>query len=1211
VIVSPGGYNGPCGMGNTLATLRRRLPGRRRREWRFVSGRRRRFGLVLFVLLALLAGGYWYLTNDARIQRQARQYLQRLTGARVQVDSARFSLFGGIRLRNLRLHLDGDAETPFFQSASVVLSHRPWSLFGRGRLEPTQIVCVHSRVRLVQDVHTGRWNTERIFPIAGSESGQGEALALLPIRLRDTELEVVDLDDGQALPVGRMFLNMALQGDDGDRMYRFDFEEQAAQPATIRGSGTIDAVTGQTHVSGWVGLKGLDKALPRKYRQWKKRYQLAGEMNWTGDTYLASGGQAKGWRQLDRLTFNLANVSMVLPAAEGGLKLSGVRGTMVFQRDGIQIRRLVGAIPQMPGATFALAGRYDGYEPDSPFRVSLTVKDLQLPLGADLVAGWDPAIREVLEEITPAGDAAVKATVHRGQDGKLYVDGEAELSDVAIRLPYVPLQVTGLKGRIRMGGGRLTLENLQGRHDRAAVAIGGWIDLLAASHPAHDLRIVLRDMPFSAKVHGALPGPLRRAWDTFAPRGQANVTVLDRRPRAGQRTRSVTIDLTGKASMEYEGFPYRLDGLEGQVVIGPERTVLRSVRGGSGPMRCTLDGWISVAEGRDDFDIAVDITDLPLDARVERALPIQARVAYRACGLSGRVDITGGKIWCRTGKDSQFKLPVALRNARLRHAEFPLPIDRVNGKATITRPRIVLERLIGYHGRSRLTISGQAPIDADEELRLAIDAAALTMDAELRKALSADARRAWDLLAPSGVADVTVAYRAARARVGTATQPATASAPSRWKRIAYRLNIRPKDLRVTYRHFPYPLRCVGGEAILKPDRMVLKKLTGRAGAGNVVLDGEVVTDEAKPHAVLSVRTDKVPIDKALLKALPGGLVEVLGLRAGGTASLDLDRLEIYRLPAPASGPAPSTASAPASAPAPAPLGWRLAGTIGLTDAAMDLGLGSKQVTGRIKGTMACAGPPKSLTAAADLTVGRLLVGQRRLTGLTARLAKDARSTVLRIDDIVGAAFGGRVAGSVRVRLAGPDHYALNLSVENASLASLLQIGDGPARAPRVQGLLSGTLEMTGTVGQAASRRAKGRLKIARAKMYKLPVLLGFLHVVHLTLPSDNAFHSADVDYYLRANTLVFREMHLRGSALSMLGAGTMDLKSKKLSLTFITGPPRKLPGMSATLKEVLRGVMGQLMTVRVTGTIARPQTRTVPLRNLDATLRELTNPEGK
>jgi len=1209
VIASPAGYNGAYPMGERLATLRRRLPGRRRREWRFVSGRRRRFGLVLFVLLAMLAGGYWYLTNDARIQRQVKQYLERLTGARVQVDSARFSLFGGIRLRNLRLHLDGDAETPFFQSASVVLSHRPWSLFGRGRLEPTRIVCVHSRVRLVQDVRTGRWNTERIFPIAGRGSGPAERFALLPIRLRDTELEVVDLEDGQALPVGRMGLNMALRPDDEQRLYRFDFEEQAPHPATIRGSGTIDTVTGQTHVSGWVGLKGLDKALPRKYRRWKKRYQLAGEMNWTGDTYLAVGPQAKGWRQLDRLTFNLTNVSMVLPAAEGGLKLAGVRGAMVFRRDGIQIRRLRGTIPQMPGATFTLQGRYDGYDPGSPFRVSLTVKDLKLPLGADLVTGWAPAIREVLDEIAPAGDATVTATVHRGQDGQLCVDGEAELSDVAIRLPYVPLQVTGLKGRIRMGAGRLTLEGLQGRHDRAAVAIGGWIDLLAG-RPGHELKIVLRDMAFAAKVHGALPGPLRRAWDTFAPRGQATVTVLDRRPRAGERSRSVTIDLAGKASMEYEGLPYRLEGLEGRVVIGADRAVLRSVRGGSGPMRCTLNGWVSVAKGRDEFDVAIDITDLPLDERLARALPAQGRAAYRACGLSGRVDITGGKIWRRTGKDTQFKLPVALRNAGLRHAEFPLPIDRVNGKATITRPRIVLDRLIGFHGRSRLTISGQAPIGAaSEELRLTIDARALTMDAELRKALSADARRGWDLLAPSGVADVSVEYRAAPAKPAPDAKAATATAPSRWKRTAYRVNIRPKDLRVTYRHFPYRLRCVGGEAVLEPDRMILKKLTGRAGGGSVVLDGEVATPEAKQRAVLSVRTDKVTIDKALLKALPGGIVEVLGLHPGGTASLDLDRLEIYRLPAAASRPGPATASGPAQSPA--PLGWRLSGTIALTDAAMDLGLGGKQVTGRIKGTMACAGAPKTLTAAADLTIDRLVVGQRHLTGLTARLAKDARSAVLRIDDIVGAAFGGRVAGSVKVRLADPSNYALNLSVENASLRSLLQIRADPARAPRVQGLLSGTLEMTGAVGQETSRRAKGRLKIARAKMYKLPVLLGFLHVVHLTLPSDSAFHTADVDYYLRANTLVFREMHLRGSALSMLGAGTMGLKSGKLNLTFITGPPRKLPGMSATLKEVLRGIMGQLMTVRVTGTIARPKTRTVPLRNLDATLRELTNPEGK
>ena len=127
-------------------------------------------------------------------------------------------------------------------------------------------------------------------------------------------------------------------------------------------------------------------------------------------------------------------------------------------------------------------------------------------------------------------------------------------------------------------------------------------------------------------------------------------------------------------------------------------------------------------------------------------------------------------------------------------------------------------------------------------------------------------------------------------------------------------------------------------------------------------------------------------------------------------------------------------------------------------------------------------------------------------------------------------------------------------------------------------------------------------------MMKLPVVLGFLNVFYLALPGESAFHTADVDYYLRGNKLVFREIHLQGAALSMLGAGTMHMKTRKLRLTFLTGPPAKLPRLKA-LSEFLEGLSGGLMTVRVTGTLEKPKTRTAPFRDVDTTMREIFRPD--
>ncbi len=101
-----------------------------------------------------------------------------------------------------------------------------------------------------------------------------------------------------------------------------------------------------------------------------------------------------------------------------------------------------------------------------------------------------------------------------------------------------------------------------------------------------------------------------------------------------------------------------------------------------------------------------------------------------------------------------------------------------------------------------------------------------------------------------------------------------------------------------------------------------------------------------------------------------------------------------------------------------------------------------------------------------------------------------------------------------------------------------------------------------------------------------------------------------MDYYLRGGKLVFREIHLLGSALSMLGAGTMNVKTKRLRLTFLTGPPRQLPRLEALI-ELLEGNSTGLMTVRVTGTLDKPRTRTAPFRDVDKTMQEIFYPEGR
>jgi len=1192
-----------------LARLRLLLPRRRRRLWRYVSGRRRRVGLGIFAVLMLLAYGYWSLTNDARTQKRVAGYLSGLTGGHVKIDRARFSLFGGIRVVNLRLFLP-DEEVPFFQAPQVLLSHHPAGLLFRGRLEPTEIVCVKPQVTLVEEVSTEELNVRKIFPLAGRAGGLGAMAHLPAIRLREGQLEYFDLDDGRLMPVGKRPLPWAvtlLPGPEG-KVYQLSYE---GQMGTIGGSGTIDTTSGATHIEGWLGFEGLDRALPRKYRKWKQRYKLKGRAGYAGDAQLGPSATTTAPAELKELIVSLEDVSMELPPEEGGLKLVGVQGKLIFTGDEIRIRpseKLTGRIEKAGNATFSLHGEYEGYKPTSPFRIELGISQLPLPPGARAAGAWGQAVAK-LHELEASGSVDISAVLRRDEDGKIHANGKAELSGVSIRLPQWPIRVDQINGSVSLTERGVELQGLRGRHAGAAVEMSGWL-ADASGLLGRDVKITARDLPLSRDVRDALPERYRKAWDAVSPRGQANLEVRTQRAPDQQPTVAVTVDLTGKASMEYEKVPYRLDGLVGQVFISRDGVEIRSVRGKAGPMQCELNGKIDLAGEGKGFEIVLrEVTDLPLDQKLAEALPSQARAPYEKCGLRGRADISKAVFRRQGDGPVDYEIPVALKGASITHTRFPYEISDATGTLVVTPSQVKLDRLVGRHGRGRIILSGEIPLaKAQDDCQLRAEATNLALDAELRDALPASARRGWELLAPTGTANVSATFH---------LRPPGAEGDT-----DYRLVVQPRDMIARYRDFPYPLRLVDGQAVVVPGEVALENLSGRAGASAVALSGRIVTRSGGERVDLRISTDPIPIDKQLLAALPAGLVETLRLRPGGTAELKLQSLHFSPIrrttTRPAGGDAVSpevpTASSqpvlvlrpgePATQPAGA-VAWGLSGRITLKDAEMELGLEGKRICGYVEGTFSCEGSPATLVADANVVLDDLVVGSRRLGKFTGRLRKKRRSSILRIDDISGRICGGRVAGVAEVRLTSPARYGLKLSAESLDLKQLLA-GQAKGAEPGVgmEGLLTGNLQMTGIAGDPSSRQATGKISIRGQKLYRLPVLLGFLHVIYLTPPGDPVFRTGQVSYCLRGDKLSFLEIQLQGTGMSMVGGGSMDIRTGKLDLTFVTGPPRMLPSLGA-LEEVIDGITGEFRTVRLTGTVSKPKISVVPLRRLRQTLREL------
>ncbi|HUS93383.1 MAG TPA: AsmA-like C-terminal region-containing protein, partial [Phycisphaerae bacterium] len=729
-----------------------------------------------------------------------------------------------------------------------------------------------------------------------------------------------------------------------------------------------------------------------------------------------------------------------------------------------------------------------------------------------------------------------------------------------------------------------------GRHGPAELAVQGRIDLWRRHY--FDVTVTAKHLPLDAEVRDALPEEdVRKIWDQFQPAGTADGTVRVRQdgPGKGPQT-DVALAFDGEASMSYQGFPYRIGGLSGQVRIAGSKVAVDSVTGDRGPMHCTVDGTLAGLGGAEgQTDLTIEATDFPLDANLIAALPAGTRKAVASLHPAGRAERVTVRLRQSPGEEADLRVVAHLRDAGFQAEACPYRVDGVSGLLTVRPGRLVLEGIRGRHGQTPVEIDGQVlEGEGSHGLDLRIRATGVDLGAELYAVLPAEVQRIWRKLSPSGQADVELSLRQ--------------DMPDDRRKTDYRLVLQGRGMNVRYEDFPYSLREIVGRAVATPEGVELTRVIATHGKAKLIVDGALRFDDDGESASLSVTGQAVPIDEELLAAVPKSLAPLAErFRPGGTCSVDLKELRIVRrVLAPGAGPATAPADANEA------VAWSVRGQVGFDRATIDIGLGHKTLSGSLRGTAAQSGQGPAVEA--EISLDSVEVGSQRLTKLLGRLRKQPHSEVMRLDDLSARAHGGRVAGLAEVRLADPLEFGVSLSVDGIQIADMVNAGvTDPAKKLDVGGLLAGNVQLTVKGGARPQRQASGVLRITHGKILRLPVMLGLLHVVYLALPGETAFTDGTLTYHLRDDTLVFNEIYLRGPALSIVGSGTLDMKTEVLDLKFLSGPPQKLPRLGS-LTELLEGIAREVAEIHVTGTLQKPQMRTLPLRNLDRFLRDLMNP---
>ncbi|MBN2563964.1 MAG: AsmA-like C-terminal domain-containing protein [Phycisphaerae bacterium] len=1185
-----------------------------------VSLTRQRIGKAL--LIALMVGFVWYAvtTRDEAIRQRAIAFLTEATSGEVQVERATFKMFGGITLHNVRVsvpyseELDpgavDTASREIFSAASVKLLHNPWRLL-IGSLRVEHIIATKPRIVLAHNVDTGLRN----WQLLASDTGPSRARkpGYRPnVTLRSAMAEVVSIHadgrhetcteelDADARPHRQMTTAFLIE------VRRFS---EPAERTTVIFDPGARLVTN----TPFVDAQTVRLQLPKAAQEFFDRIALQGEVKLSRLIY-----DAQSPEDIDT-SIELRNVRCTVPAsmlASGAAGdatndassdvASGTESYLARRQDTVlTMTNLTGRL-DLRGSRLGvdISGLINGAE--CRVRGCLANVDNELDqMGIDLrIQGTkmpapegsmrqelltDPSVphdlQKFFQDYDPHGNFDVDFQFFRppGPAERVCVSGTLRPQGATGRCRWFAYAVEDLHGLVRFESEHVRIENIQGKHGPAHVQVNGRIDR-TTRRAAVDVNIAATDVPLDTELFEPLSDRYKSIWRRFAPRGRADITVHVQRPGAGADEPQPTYETHVAADLVdaricFNEYPYPLDNVRGRLEIKDDRIQFTNLTGHREGASVQINGRATMGDSDNpEVELHIGAKSMRLDDTLASALPADGRAVFAQFQPEGFVDLSGTVSLNDPQRGLVYDLRAKLHDATLCYQHFPYSIRGLSADVEIRPDDISVLSVTGGHGAANLAASGKVRrLSEGFVADLAFDCAQLALDQELYESLPEPLRDVWRLLKPAGSVQVhTMLHLVSEG--GQQSQ-------------RHRTEIETTDGSICFRGFPLPLSSVSAHVLVADRRVEILSLHGRAGTGAIELSGEIDMTAPGRRGVLTLDAKGMTFSKELIAAMPGALRQWMeSINPTGQFDLRLDRLQF-------------------DVDCEDKTRWEFAGELRLADARGDLGFDLRHVTGTVTGR-GTVRRDHGVELDARGELARVVLAGWHLENLVAHIIAGQDNHKVMVEDVVADAYGGEAGGFAEIEFGlGRTSYQLSAAVRDAQLSRYLAVhrstkseASGNEDKPTAQGSIYGNLILRGQAGRNAHREGTGEVFIRESQIARLPIMLAIFQVLNLT-PDENAFHDGWLKYSLCGDRLTFQQIDLQGKAMSFVGGGHMDLRTKQLDLTLLAGSSVRI--RVPFLTDILEGASRELMEVRVTGNLENPQITPQPLRSLTEAMKTL------
>jgi hypothetical protein len=812
------------------------------------------------------------------------------------------------------------------------------------------------------------------------------------------------------------------------------------------------------------------------------------------------------------------------------------------------------------------------YDRDDNFTLKLRIDDLHSKRSPalDKLAKAGPAfldrsgpfaaLQRFFSRYQPYGQADIDldASGNFNRLSESSLSGKLYCKDVTFCYCDFPYTVEQLSGTIDFTKNSVAFDNLKGKHGEVELRFDGSSRDFGPDWQ-YRIHISSDNMALDNDLYSVLNAKQKESWLDFLPAGFAAIDYRFARSSKSQMQEILTVEPLG-AEARYRRFPYPLKNLTGRIIFQQDNVVFSNLVSRVTERKIAVNGRVTFGPAdSSEYDISVEVNNIPLDSTLEQSLPKQQRTLYTQLSPAGTADGLI-EISARNDDPASFTAHLSFKDASLESDRFSLPVSDITANAVFTPELIDVNSFVGKYGDGAVSLTGRiwpAQDITQSRYKMSLRFDRVQFNDELFGSVPQSMKETVADMKPQGTLNLSVDLNK-----DTCTGPPV-----------YTINMDCLGMAINIPDSPVDLKNIVGTMSVADDGLTVRNMTA-------TLNSEVSgAQEPSENANKSSSSAGASLSDVFSRLAPAGRV-------------NLDFMNVRIMPAEDGHKSID-----------------FTGNIRFdncsfkvtrADAELDAALAIRGLYDTRDGLRSCR---------ADLNAGRFMIQGKSFTSLKTHIlyVPDLRRWLT--EDLIADCCGGRAVGKLELKQPDeePAQYLLQMILENVDLRRFLADKED---IEITSGTMDGLLSMSARFADSSSRLGLCRLTIRNMRAGQLSPVGKLVQVLQLNEPKDFAFDQMFVDSYISGDQLIVKKLDLSGQTVAFYGSGLMDLKTRNVDLDLIARGRRLATDDPSVLQSLTEGLGSAVVKMEVTGDLYDPDVRSKTLPLIRDTLKILgTRPE--